>query len=43
MLALLIVVGSLLVLLRIMTSVLRYVRFDQAARVVEHWRRNGTY
>jgi hypothetical protein len=38
---LLAVVAGLLLALWIMRATLRWVRYDQAARVVEHWRQNG--
>ena len=38
---LVIVVGVLLALLHGMVALLRWVRADQAAAVVEYWRRNG--
>jgi hypothetical protein len=34
-------VGGLLVALWILRRTLRWVRYDQAARIVEHWRQNG--
>jgi hypothetical protein len=39
--ALLVVVGGLLLALWILRATLRWVRYDQAARIVEHWRQNG--
>ncbi len=41
MTGLVVVVLLLLFLLQAMTLLLRYVRDDQAARIAEHWRRNG--
>jgi hypothetical protein len=34
-------VAGLLVALWILRATLRWVRYDQAARIVEHWRQNG--
>ena len=42
MFELLVVVASLLVVMWILRAALRWVRYDQAARIVEHWRQNGT-
>jgi len=38
---LVVVVLLLLFLLQVLTLLLRHVREDQAARIAEHWRRNG--
>jgi len=40
-LELLAVVAGLHLALWIMRATLRWVRYDQAARIVEHWRQNG--
>ena len=37
----LVVVGGLLLALWILRATLRWVRYDQTARIVEHWRQNG--
>ena len=37
----LVVVAGLLLALWILRATLRWVRYDQAARIVEHWRQNG--
>jgi len=39
--ALLIAVLLIIFLLHVLTLVLRWVRDDQAAKIAEHWRRNG--
>jgi len=37
----LLVVAALLTALWILRAVLRWVRYDQAAKIVEYWRQNG--
>jgi hypothetical protein len=39
--AFLALVAGLLVALWILRTTLRWVRYDQAAKIVEHWRQNG--
>ena len=41
MTSLLIVVLLMLLALHGLLALLRHVRYDQAAKIVEHWRKNG--